>query len=364
MIIHLIAGARPNFMKVAPLWHALSRAPWAQPVLVHTGQHYDETMSGVFLSQLGLPTPRHSLEVGSGSHAVQTAGIMVAYEQLCARVRPDFTVVVGDVNSTLACALVCAKRLIPLGHLEAGLRSGDRSMPEEINRLVTDAIADLLWTPSEDGDRNLLREGVAAERIERVGNIMIDCFELQRNAIETARKALEFGLKPRSYGVVTLHRPSNVDDRAQLEVLVQAMNKVSRHVPLIFPAHPRTMNRLKSHKLDEMIAPAITMTTPLDYVSFMSLVSDALLVITDSGGVQEETTYLDIPCLTLRSNTERPVTITEGTNELVDVSNLSAAVERVTSNRWKHSRRLQFWDGRTAERVVASLSRWRSTHVR
>jgi len=285
---------------------------------------------------------------------------MVAYEQLCLRERPDFTVVVGDVNSTLACALVCAKALIPVGHLEAGLRSGDRSMPEEINRIVTDAVAELLWTPSEDGDRNLLREGVPNERIECVGNIMIDCFELQRNAIKAARKALEFGRTPKSYGVVTLHRPSNVDHVTQLQALLETMNKVSKQVPLIFPMHPRTLNRLKSHKLEETIAPTLMLTAPLDYVSFMSLVSDALFVITDSGGVQEETTYLDIPCLTLRANTERPVTVTDGTNELVELPALMDAVDRIVSNNWKHARKIKLWDGQAAERVVASLDRWRS----
>jgi UDP-N-acetylglucosamine 2-epimerase (non-hydrolysing) len=333
-------------------------------VLVHTGQHYDESMSGVFLTQLGLPTPRHSLGVGSGSHAAQTAGIMVAYEQLCARERPDFTVVVGDVNSTLACALVCVKALIPVGHLEAGLRSRDRSMPEEINRIVTDALADLLWTPSEDGDRNLLQEGIAAERIECVGNIMIDCFELQRRAIEAAGKARELGRKPKSYGVVTLHRPANVDDAAQLRALIEAMNRVSQQVPLIFPMHPRTLARLRSHGLHDRAAPTLTLTGPLDYVSFMSLVSDALVVITDSGGVQEETTYLDIPCLTLRANTERPVTVTHGTNELIDLAGLAGAVTRIRAGHWKHAQKIPLWDGHAAERVAESLDRWRTARRR
>jgi len=361
MLIHLVAGARPNFMKVAPLWHAFAQLAWANPILVHTGQHYDEAMSGVFLRQFGLPVPHHALEVGSGTHAVQTAGVMIAYEKLCAGKPPDLTIVVGDVNSTMACALVAAKLGVPVAHLEAGLRSRDRSMPEEINRVVTDAVSDLLWTPSADADENLLAEGVPADRIERVGNIMIDCFELNRSAIAAAKTAEALGHRSKSFGLVTLHRPSNVDDPIQLGALVNALIDVAAQIPLIVPLHPRTKERLSRFGLLRSAAARLSLIEPLDYVSFMSLVAESRLVITDSGGVQEETTYLDIPCLTLRKNTERPVTITEGSNELVETSTLAVAVNRVLTNTWKRARRPAGWDGQAAKRVVASIERWRAS---
>jgi UDP-N-acetylglucosamine 2-epimerase (non-hydrolysing) len=346
-------------MKIAPLWHALVETTWAQPIVVHTGQHYDEAMSTVFLDQFGLPTPHHSLEVGSGSHGAQTGAVLAAYERLCEAERPDFIVVVGDVNSTMACALVAAKARIPLGHLEAGLRSGDRSMPEEINRIVTDALADLLWTPSADGDENLRREGVPAERIVRVGNIMIDCLERQKPAIDRLNKAAAFGKSRKSYGVVTLHRPSNVDNAGTLAALIDTLTAVSETVPLILPLHPRTKARLTQFGLEGAIGRNITCTGPLDYLSFMSLVTDCLFALTDSGGVQEETTYLNIPCLTLRQNTERPVTVTDGTNELVDITTLGPAVRKILAGSWKRARRLELWDGRAAGRIVASLDAWR-----
>jgi UDP-N-acetylglucosamine 2-epimerase (non-hydrolysing) len=355
--IHLIAGARPNFMKVAPLWRALTGVAWAKAHLVHTGQHYDEAMSGVFFSQLGLPQPHYNLGVGSGTHAEQTSKIMLAYERLCLQNRPDFVIVVGDVNSTMACALVAAKIHIPIGHLEAGLRSGDRRMPEEINRMVTDAVSDVLWTPSYDADDNLQREGIPTARIECVGNIMIDCFELHKKAIENAHTADGFGLRARAYGVVTLHRPSNVDDTTTLRQILATLDRFSQSLPLIAPLHPRTFKQIKELGLQNEISKNITLTEPLGYVDFMSLVSEARLVITDSGGIQEETTYLDIPCLTLRSTTERPVTITHGTNELVDLHSLSEAVNRILANKWKRAQGVPLWDGRAATRVVQSLTR-------
>lgn len=357
--IHLIAAARPNFMKVAPLYHALKREPWCTVKLIHTGQHYDANMSDAFFHDLKLPAPDYHLGVGSGSHAEQTGGVMIAYEKICLEDRPDWIVVVGDVNSTAACAMVGTKLHIPVAHLEAGLRSGDRRMPEEINRLVTDAIADLLWTPSPDADDNLRREGVAEERIERIGNIMMDSYELLHERIAAENAPAAYGLTPGNYGVVTLHRPSNVDDRETLTLLVDQLKKAAATIDLLFAVHPRTRKRLEEFGLAAELAraPGLTLAEPVSYVPFMSLVRNAKLVITDSGGVQEETTYLDIPCLTLRDNTERPITVTEGTNRLVKPAALLANVEEALAGNWSHGRRPEYWDGQAAKRIVASLKR-------
>ncbi|HEY9536452.1 MAG TPA: UDP-N-acetylglucosamine 2-epimerase (non-hydrolyzing) [Kiloniellaceae bacterium] len=357
--IHLVAAARPNFMKVAPLYHVLKRQDWCVPALIHTGQHYDVNMSDSFFADLGLPAPDHHLGVGSGSHAEQTAAVMVAYEKICQQQRPDWTVVVGDVNSTLACALVAAKLCIPLAHLEAGLRSNDRGMPEEINRIVTDRLADLLWTPSPDGDDNLIAEGVPPERIEFVGNIMIDAFELQRPQIEALQMTRRFDVEPGHYGIVTLHRPSNVDDRTSLTRIVDVLASVSRRLPLVFAVHPRTRARLREFGLATSLErqERIRLSEPLRYNEFMNLVCHARLAITDSGGIQEETTYLNIPCLTLRPNTERPITVTQGTNRLVRPETLGEMVDRALNGELKPVHRPALWDGRTAERVVQSLYR-------
>jgi len=357
--IDLIAAARPNFMKIAPLYHALAAESWCKPRIVHTGQHYDANMSDAFFVDLALPSPHVHLGVGSGGHGEQTGRVMIEYEKVCLASRPHWIVVVGDVNSTLACALVGAKLLVPVAHLEAGLRSGDRRMPEEINRLATDAVCDLLWTPSPDGDEHLMREGVPATKIERVGNIMIDSFELLAPKIRAAGMPAKLGVERGKYGVVTLHRPSNVDDPAQLRAIVAKLVAIARELPLVFPVHPRTRQRLKDFDLAATLAaiPAIKLTEPLSYIEFMSLVTDCRFALTDSGGVQEETSYLGIPCLTLRENTERPITVSLGTNRLVKIGSLIDDVGHVLAGPARSPRAIPLWDGRTAQRVVESLRR-------
>lgn len=357
--VHLIAAARPNFMKVAPLYHALKATDWAQPILVHTGQHYDRNMSDAILQDLGIPEPDFHLGIGSGTHAEQTGNVMIAYEKVCLAHRPDWIVVVGDVNSTAACAMVGAKLWIPVAHLEAGLRSGDRRMPEEINRLVTDAIANLLWTPSADGDENLLREGISADKIDMIGNVMIDSFEMLRDKIESSDARSGLGLQDARYAVLTLHRPSNVDDRETLERIVIALEQIGQEIRVVFASHPRTMKNLKRFGLLPRIeqAAGIDMLEPLPYIDFMNLVTGATLVITDSGGLQEETTYLDIPCVTLRENTERPVTVTSGSNKLIGADELLPSVQAILAGEWKHGSRPPLWDGKAAIRAVESLQR-------
>ncbi len=357
--IDVIAAARPNFMKVAPLFHVLHDAPWCHLRMVHTGQHYDQNMSEAFFRDLGLPQPDLHLGVGSGSHAQQTANVMLAYEAACSADRPDLIVVVGDVNSTVACALVGAKLCIPVAHLEAGLRSGDRRMPEEINRLVTDTLADILWTPSPDGDENLAAEGVPPEKITRVGNIMIDSYELMRERIDAGNERGRLGLAGRDYAVVTLHRPSNVDARAPLAALVAQLTAVAAKLPLVFPVHPRTRKNLETFGLWSRLAdaPNVQVIEPLGYVDFMNLVCGARLVITDSGGIQEETTYLGIPCLTLRTTTERPITLTQGTNRLIGTDELLDAVDGIMAGHGLHGRKPELWDGHTATRVAADIRR-------
>jgi UDP-N-acetylglucosamine 2-epimerase (non-hydrolysing) len=355
--IHLIAAARPNFMKVAPLYHALAAENWCTPGIVHTGQHYDANMSDAFFRDLRLPEPVHTLEIGSGTHAEQTGRTMIAYEGVCQRGRPDAIVVVGDVNATAACAMVGAKLWIPVVHLEAGLRSRDRRMPEEINRLVTDAIADLLWTPSPDADANLLAEGVPAHKVKCIGNIMIDAFEMLRVKIAATdtRERLALGAAP--FAVVTLHRPSNVDARDKLAELVQALVQLSHELTVVFPVHPRTRKHLDKFGLLAAITdvPTIRLTEPLSYIEFMNLVMHCSIAITDSGGVQEETTYLGIPCATLRENTERPITVTQGSNRLLKPSELLSATREALRGEWPRGRRPEGWDGHTSARAVASL---------
>ncbi len=356
--VHLIAAARPNFMKVAPLYHALSATDWCDVKLIHTGQHYDVNMSDVFFRDLQLPAPDFHLDVGSGSHAEQTGGVMIAYEKVCVDDKPDWIIVVGDVNSTAACAMVGTKLWIPVIHLEAGLRSGDRRMPEEINRLVTDSIADVLWTPSADANENLANEGVTEEKIDLIGNIMIDSFEMLREQIEGSKAKESLGLKD-GYSLVTLHRPSNVDEIESLMPIVDTLLRISEKSPIAFVAHPRTINSLERYDLRKLLdnAAGIKVVDPLPYVDFMALVTGASIVITDSGGLQEETTYLGIPCLTMRENTERPITVSMGTNRLVNVKTLESNVDEVLSGSWASGQRPPLWDGKTAHRAVEHLRR-------
>lgn len=352
--IHLIAAARPNFMKIAPLYHALSKQEWCKVSIIHTGQHYDANMSDDIFADLMLPEPHYHLGVGGGTHAEQVGKVMMAYEDICLnKERPDLLIVVGDVNSTAACSQVAAKLHIKVAHLEAGLRSGDRLMPEEINRLVTDAICDYLWTPSPDADENLKNEGHPDERIIRVGNIMMDSYELLSDKIEAENAPAKYGLEGQDYGVVTLHRPSNVDDPLLLKTLMNGLVENSGKIKLIFAVHPRTRNNLQKHNMWEQLNSHenLILIEPISYVPFMSLVKSAKLIITDSGGVQEESTYLDIPCLTLRDNTERPITISEGTNRLVKPADLSANVDKVLAGNWTHGQKPEKWDGKTSERI-------------
>lgn len=366
-VIDLIAAARPNFMKVAPLFKAMvNNGGSLEPRLIHTGQHYDDNMSDAFLRDLGMPEPYLHLGVGSGSHAEQTGRVMIAYEKHCMESRPDWTIVVGDVNSTMACALAAKKLLIPVAHLEAGLRSRDYAMPEEINRIVTDAIADLLWTPSPDADKNLAQEGIPERRIRRVGNIMIDALEMMRPQIESSGIGEKLSVVGKRYCVVTLHRPSNVDGRSRLEELVGVLESIASRLPLVFPVHPRTRQRLVSFGLWERLKSArqIVLLEPVGYVDFMSLVFGSSAVLTDSGGIQEETTYLGIPCMTLRDTTERPITVQMGTNRLVKPAEVLSRIEEVARSRWPRGRKPELWDGRTASRVLASLKESINDHQR
>jgi len=360
-ILHVV-GARPNFMKAAPVLRALAARDAVRQTLVHTGQHYDSTMSGVFFQQLGMPEPDRNLEIGSGTHAHQTAAIMVAFEPVVLETKPDLVLVYGDVNSTVAAALVCSKLRIPVGHVEAGLRSRDRSMPEEINRLLTDQISDLLFTPSADGDENLLREGIAREKIHRVGNVMIDTLvRLLPRAIECFPSNL-----PSPYALVTLHRPSNVDDLPWLRNLLATLSDLSAQLNIIFPVHPRTRERLTELGITKAHAARLHLLEPLPYLEFLALQTRARFVITDSGGIQEETTFLGVPCLTIRENTERPITLTHGTNQLVgrDMQRLQEAAAEILRNdsvaAAPNPSRVPLWDGHAAERIADVILQQRS----
>ena len=361
-LLYLVAGARPNFMKLAPMVRALDRRKDALAYrIVHTGQHYDREMSDVFFEELGIPKPDHHLGAGGGTHAQQTAKVMVAFEELCQTDRPTAVVVVGDVNSTLACSIVAKKLGIPVAHVEAGLRSGDMAMPEEINRLVTDAISDWFFVTEPSGEANLLREGKRPESVHYVGHVMVDNLLYQREALlrspPAAGVALAFKQAHPRYGAVTLHRPSNVDDAVVFARIASALREVSETLPLAFPVHPRTRANLEKFGID--LGPHVALLPPLAYMDFLNLWKDSTLVLTDSGGLQEETTALGIPCITLRTNTERPVTVTEGTNVLVgsDAELIRAAVRTVIAGEGKRGRRPHLWDGRAADRTVEILAR-------
>jgi UDP-N-acetylglucosamine 2-epimerase (non-hydrolysing) len=358
-----IVGARPNFMKIAPIVEALKQDPNLKSVLVHTGQHYDDGMSDVFFRDLGIPEPDVHLGVGSGSHAEQTARVMIEFEKVCLQEKPDLVLVVGDVNSTMACTIVAAKLLIPVAHVEAGLRSFDRTMPEEINRLVTDALSSLLFTTSRDADENLQREGIPPEKIHFVGNVMIDTLLKQRDRAAALNVLDRLELQPFKYALVTLHRPSNVDDPAVLADILEALRKISENMPVLFPIHPRTAKRISEFGLN---ATGIRTVEPLGYLEFLNLMSTAGIVLTDSGGLQEETTILRIPCLTLRYNTERPVTIAYGTNIMVgpDKNRILEAVDRIFSGLWQPAGPPELWDGRAAERIVEVIRRFRDKDLR
>lgn len=361
----LVAGARPNFMKIAPLMHVLKNHPHIKPILVHTGQHYDVKMSGQFFDELNIPTPDINLEVGSASHAVQTARIMEGFEQVCIKENPDFVLVVGDVNSTAACTLVASKMGIKTIHYEAGLRSNDRTMPEEINRLVTDAISDVFITTSVDADENLLHEGVSAEKIHMLGNLMIDSLvaqlpkaqntELVFKLLNRDRQiVLGVDFKEGQYGALTFHRPGNVDDKDSLTKLVRLWGEISEQIPLVFPVHPRTYKNIVHFGLQAEINryPHLFFIEPLGYLQFIHLVSRSAFALTDSGGIQEETTFMNIPCLTVRPNTERPVTVWEGSNKLIKMDEIIPEVKLIIQGEGKHGTIPKYWDGHTAERIV------------
>jgi UDP-N-acetylglucosamine 2-epimerase (non-hydrolysing) len=358
----VVAGARPNFMKVGPFLKTISQfnalnlqTGHVETVLVHTGQHYDQNMSEVFFCELGIRPPDVNLGIGSGSHAVQTAQIMMGFETLCLEEKPDWVVVVGDVNSTMACTLVCAKMGIHVAHIEAGLRSFDRTMPEEINRLVTDALADLLLTPSEDADENLLREGVAREKIKLIGNIMIDSLVEHLPKARASDTLAQFGLVPYNFVYVTIHRPSNVDDRVNLSQIVSSLEKISLSLPVVFPVHPRTRKMLVEFGLGARSGGGLLLLDPIGYHRSLCLTENARLVLTDSGGLQEEATYFRTPCLTLRPNTERPITITMGSNRLTNLRSLVNDIHGLLKGPDRIGNVPPLWDGHTAPRALQSI---------
>lgn len=354
-----VVGARPNYMKVAPVWRALDRRAEVSKQLVHTGQHYDENMSKVFFDDLKLPRPDVYLGVGSGSHGAQTGKVMTEMEKVLASERPDLLIVVGDINSTMASALVAVKMGIPVAHVEAGLRSFDRTMPEEINRMVTDAVASILFTTEPGAERNLLREGVAKDKIHFVGNVMIDSLKLYRPMADKSAVLEELSLVAGGYGLVTLHRPSNVDDPSLLKEILGALIELGAVCPLVFPAHPRTTKIINDNKI-EVPAERLRILDPIGYLDFVKLMTHARIVITDSGGIQEETTVLDVPCLTIRENTERPITIEIGTNRLVGpkAERIVDAGREVLTKKQPGGKVPELWDGKAAQRIAQVIDEY------
>lgn len=354
-----VVGARPNFMKVAPLHRAMVASGVLESRIVHTGQHYDEKMSDIFFTQLELPKPHIYLGIGSGSHAEQTAKVMVAFEKVLAEENPDMVLVVGDVNSTLACSIVCAKQHVPIAHVEAGLRSFDREMPEEINRMVTDRISDYLFVTEQSGIDNLKNEGTNPDSVFFVGNVMIDSLVHFRAKAAKSTVLYELDLLDKPYVLMTTHRPSNVDDKNNLTELVRIVEGITKKMHLVFPMHPRTQKQLEKFELLDRIEglPNLTITEPLGYLEFLRLMENAEAVVTDSGGIQEETTFLQVPCLTLRENTERPVTITQGTNELLplDQAKVLCRLDQILEGEHREGTVPPLWDGRAAERITACL---------
>lgn len=352
-----VMGARPNFIKIAPIIRAMKYYREIESVLVHTGQHYDGNMSDIFFKDLEILQPDIHLEVGSGTHAVQTARIMERFEKVLLKEKPYIVLVLGDVNSTLACALVAGKLNIKIAHIEAGLRSFDRRMPEEINRVLTDHLSDFLFTTCEDANKNLTREGISSDKVFLVGNVMIDSLMYNiskiRRRTDNRRQKTEY----KEYAVLTLHRASNVDDRDVFERISRALNEISQHIPIIFPIHPRTRKQIKQFGLSKYYNGNIKLLDPIGYLDFLRLYSKAKFVLTDSGGIQEETSVLDIPCLTIRENTERPITIEQGTNVLVgtDEKRIVEETEKILRGEHKRKKVLKYWDGKTAERIVSIL---------
>jgi len=352
-----VAGARPNFMKIAPLMHEFARRPGRfEPILVHTGQHYDKAMSESFFQDLGIPEPDVNLGIGSGTHGQQTAQVLMKIEELLIERRPDALLVVGDVNSTIAAALAAVKLDIPVAHVESGLRSWDRKMPEEINRILTDSISRWLFTTEADAETNLKREGIEPARIHFVGNVMIDTLLAQVDRARELDTPTRLGLEPGRFVLLTLHRPSNVDDPERFKGLCSALEEIHRSVPILFPVHPRTRAAIGEYLGAE---PALQLVEPQGYLDFLALMADARMVLTDSGGIQEETTALGVTCLTLRENTERPITVDEGTNTIVgsEPATIRAEVRKVLDGHGKQGRRPALWDGRAAVRIVDVLER-------
>ncbi|ARN56290.1 UDP-2,3-diacetamido-2,3-dideoxy-D-glucuronate 2-epimerase [Sedimentisphaera salicampi] len=348
-------------MKIAPIMREFDKCSEIESLLVHTGQHYDEKMSDLFFNELGIPEPDINLGVGSGSHAVQTAEVMKRFEPVVQDFKPDYVLVVGDVNSTIACGLVAVKLGVKLIHVEAGLRSGDRSMPEEINRVLTDSISDLLFVTEQSGIDNLKKEGIPAEKVHFVGNVMIDTLLANREKAEQSAVLNDLGVQPKGYGVITLHRPSNVDNRDDFRKIIEAFREIEKDMPLIFPIHPRTRKNIKEMGFADVISECgnIRLIDPVGYLDFMKLISNAAIVITDSGGIQEETTILQVPCMTLRENTERPVTVAEGTNRLVhiDTSDILENYNQLKADNFNVSGKIpKYWDGKAAERIAGILS--------